>query len=357
VLFRRFVDHAMGDELSPFSQPFNVNDPVHTPGGLNTSDPEVSVALGDAIKDLENAGIPLDSSPRQEQYVPVDEQLPFDSAPPAAPVAGPRIPIHGGVGDPNGEFNAIYAPFITGKGYAPVYFGSSFVQAITWNNGPCPVGATTLTYSLSDNTASPHHSDQTRLFSNHQWVTDRFCPTAVLADTQSTTVLPDDSAAPGVSGRPCPRATGSLSGTRLGPLSLGFTRRRARIKLRRFATGSDRQVDLFCLAGGGIRAGYGHRSQFGSLPGKPLSLNDRIVWLTTANRHYRLRGLAAGVSFAGARRLKPKGPITLGSVKWYLVPVGRATGLLEVVHGRIAQTGIALRRVSDTLASARILLR
>ena len=357
VLFRRFVDHVMGDETSPFSQPFNVNDPVHTPSGLNTSDPQVSIALGDAIQDLENAGMPLDASPRQEQYVPVDEQLPFDNAPPTAPVAGPRIPIHGGVGDPNGEFNAIYAPFITGKGYAPVYFGSSFVQAITWNKGPCPVGATILTYSLSDNTASPHHSDQTRLFSNHQWVTDRFCPAAVLADTQSTTVLPDDYPAPGVSGRACPRATGSLSGTRLGPLSLSLTRRRARIKLRRFATGSDRQVDLFCLAGGGIRAAYGGRSQLRSLPGKPLSLNNRIVWLATANRHYRLRGLAAGVSFARARRLKPQGPITLGSVRWYLVPAGRATGLLEVVHGRIAQIGIALRRLSDTVASARILLR
>jgi acyl-homoserine-lactone acylase len=193
VLFRRFVDHAMGDELSPFSQPFNAGDPVHTPSGLNTNDPEVSVALGDAIQDLENAKIPLNASPGQEQYVATNEQLPFDNAPPTAPVAGPRIPIHGGVGDPNGEFNAIYAPFITGKGYAPVYFGSSFVQAITWNKGPCPVGATILTYSESDSTASRHHTDQTRLFSNHQWVTDRFCPSAVLGDTKSTTVLRDDS--------------------------------------------------------------------------------------------------------------------------------------------------------------------
>ena len=192
VLFRRFVDHAMGDHVSPFSQPFSISDPVHTPSGLNTSDPEVKVALGDAIQDLQNAGIPLAASPRQEQYVPSSEPLPFDNTPSAAPVAGSRIPIHGGVADPNGDFNAIYAPFVAGKGYAPVYFGSSFVQAITWNNGPCPVGASILTYSLSDSVASPHHSDQTRLFSNHRWVTDRFCPAAVLSDTKSTTVLPDD---------------------------------------------------------------------------------------------------------------------------------------------------------------------
>ena len=194
VLFRRFVDHVMADKDSPYSQPFDASDPVHTPSGLNTGDPEVSAALGDAIQDLDNAGIPLNASPRQEQYVATNEQLPFDNTPPTAPVGGPHIPIHGGVGDPNGEFNAIYAPFIGGKGYAPVYFGSSFVQAITWNNGPCPVGGTILTYSLSDSTASPHHTDQTRLFSNHQWVPDRFCPAAVLADTRSTAMLPDDSA-------------------------------------------------------------------------------------------------------------------------------------------------------------------
>jgi len=196
VLFRRFVDHAMTDQLSPYSTPFDVNDPVNTPRGLNTSDPEITTALGDAIADLDNAGIPLDASPRQEQYVVSDERLPFDNTPPAAPLAGPRIPIPGGVGDPNGEFDAIYAPFILDQGYAPVYFGSSFVQVVSWNNGPCPVGGTILTYSESDSTASPHHTDQTELFSQHRWVPDTFCPGAVLADTRSTTVLRDDSYVP-----------------------------------------------------------------------------------------------------------------------------------------------------------------
>src|SRR5579884_3857556 len=200
VLFRRFVDHAMADELSPFSTPFNVDDPVNTPSGLNTSDPEIKTDLGDAIADLQNAHIPLDASPGQEQYVATGEQLPLTFTVPTAPVAGPRIPIPGGVGDPNGEFDAIYAPFVTDQGYAPVYFGSSFVQVVGWNNGPCPIGATILTYSESDSTASPHHTDQTRLFSEHKWVPDTFCPAAVLASTKSTTVLRDDSSTklPGV---------------------------------------------------------------------------------------------------------------------------------------------------------------
>jgi acyl-homoserine-lactone acylase len=193
VLFRRFVDHAMADKLSPYSTPFNVSNPVNTPSGLNTTDPEIKTALGDAIADLDNAHIPLNASPAQEQYVVTGERLPFDNTPPAAPVAGPRIAIPGGVGDPNGDFDAIYAPFITDHGYAPVYFGSSFVQVVGWNNGPCPLGGTILTYSESDSTASSHHTDQTKLFSQHKWVPDTFCPQAVLRDTKSTTVLRDDS--------------------------------------------------------------------------------------------------------------------------------------------------------------------
>jgi acyl-homoserine-lactone acylase len=193
VLFRRFVDHAMTDELSPYSTPFNVNNPVNTPSGLNTTDPEIKTALGDAVADLNNAHIPLDASPGQEQYVVANERLPFDNTPPAAPVAGPRIPIPGGVGDPNGEFDAIYSPFVTDHGYAPVYFGSSFVQVVGWNKGPCPIGGTILTYSESDSTASTHHTDQTKLFSQHKWVPDTFCPQAVLRDTKSKTVLRDDS--------------------------------------------------------------------------------------------------------------------------------------------------------------------
>jgi hypothetical protein len=193
VLFRRFADHALADELSPFSTPFDVDDPVDTPKGLNTSDPEIKTDLGDAIADLANARIPLDASPGQEQYVASSEQLPFDNSPPSTPVAGPRIPIPGGVGDPNGEFDAIYSPFVADKGYAPVYFGSSFVQAVGWNNGGCPIGGTILTYSESDSTASPHHTDQTELFSQHKWVPDTFCPAAVLAGTKSKTVLRDDS--------------------------------------------------------------------------------------------------------------------------------------------------------------------
>src|ERR671937_502175 len=120
VLFRRFWDHASSAEPSPFSHPFSTSDPVHTPYGLDTNNPQVRLALIDAINDLQGAGIPLDAAPGDVQMGPGG------------------IPIHGGPGDPNGDFNAIYANFTAGKGFDPILEGSSYVQAVTWHDGPCP---------------------------------------------------------------------------------------------------------------------------------------------------------------------------------------------------------------------------
>jgi acyl-homoserine-lactone acylase len=42
---------------------------------------------------------------------------------------------------------------------------------------------TLLTYSQSSNPDSPHHSDQTRLFSAGRWVTSRFCEEDILSSS------------------------------------------------------------------------------------------------------------------------------------------------------------------------------
>ncbi len=171
VLFRRFWDHASGAEPSPWSTPFSASDPVHTPNTLDTNNPQVRLALGDAISDLQGASIPLDAAPGDVQKGPGG------------------IPIHGGPGDPNGNFNAIYATFDPGKGFEPVHEGSSYVQAVTWHAGPCPDARTILTYSLSTNPRSPFFDDQTAMFSRKRWVTQRFCAKDVKAHTVTTTTV------------------------------------------------------------------------------------------------------------------------------------------------------------------------
>jgi acyl-homoserine-lactone acylase len=53
-----------------------------------------------------------------------------------------------------------------------------------------PVTRTILTYSESANPDSPHHSDQTVLFSRKQWITERFTQAQIHADpTLRTTLL------------------------------------------------------------------------------------------------------------------------------------------------------------------------
>lgn len=69
---------------------------------------------------------------------------------------GQQIPIPGGPGDPDGDFDAIYQDVLHQPGTDPV-LGSSYIQAVTWDRGSaCPNAAMLLTYSESTNPNSPH---------------------------------------------------------------------------------------------------------------------------------------------------------------------------------------------------------
>jgi acyl-homoserine-lactone acylase len=178
ILFRRFWERALAAQGGPWSNAFDANDPVHTPNGLNTSNPQVQQAFGDAINDLNGAHIALDAAPGDVQYTTR---------------YGRHVPIHGGPGDPDGDFNAINLSW-TPQGYTDNQHGSSYVQVVTWHDTPCPDAATILTYSESTNPDSPFAGDQTQMFSNKQWVTERFCRADVLAHTLSTIFLSDAAA-------------------------------------------------------------------------------------------------------------------------------------------------------------------
>jgi acyl-homoserine-lactone acylase len=176
VLFRRFWDNLyQADEPdSWWARPFDPADPVNTPNTLDTAWPGVPIALGDAIADLNDADVPLDATIGDVQHIVR---------------GGRRIPIHGGPGDPHGEFNAIESPFVPGRGFGEVAGGTSYVQVVTWNDGPCPDAATILTYSQSANPRSRYFADQGPLFSRKRWVPERFCRADVLRHALSTTVL------------------------------------------------------------------------------------------------------------------------------------------------------------------------
>jgi acyl-homoserine-lactone acylase len=185
ILFRRFATRALvspgglpinlptGD-LTVFSTPFDANDPVNTPSGLNTASPKVQQALADAVTDLQSAGIPLNAPLRGYQYEKRGDE---------------RIPIHGGPGDPNGDFNAINVSWSADPaepGYPNVPHGSSFVMVTSFTGG-CPDNRSILTYSESENPNSPYYADQTRMFSNKQWVDPPFCASEVNGDPSLST--------------------------------------------------------------------------------------------------------------------------------------------------------------------------
>ena len=168
VLFAAFWNLAQTASPSPFSHPFQLSHPVTTPYGLNTANTTVHTALGDAIQQLNQAHIPIDTTLGAVQYVTYH---------------GSHITIPGGPGDDDGIFNVIYDGTVPGDSLTAPDFGSSFIQVVTWQPGSsCPVGSTILTYSESSNPTSPHFADQTKLFSKKQFLPDRFCQSQISAD-------------------------------------------------------------------------------------------------------------------------------------------------------------------------------
>ncbi|HEV2812497.1 MAG TPA: penicillin acylase family protein, partial [Solirubrobacteraceae bacterium] len=167
-LFRRFAERALGANPSPFRTPFDPEDPVGTPSGLNTDNPQVRQALHDAIGDLAAAKLPLDAPLSAIQYE----------------TRGERIPLHGG---PNrlGLFNVIDTLYDPDKGYTDVGYGATYIQAVQFTAGGCGLEArTVLGHSLSTDPTSPFFANGTKLFRDKQWVDQPFCERDVEALTQ-----------------------------------------------------------------------------------------------------------------------------------------------------------------------------
>ncbi|MEU2118560.1 penicillin acylase family protein [Streptomyces sp. NPDC016459] len=167
LLFDRFWRKFTGT-VRPADQwkvPFSPTDPVRTPHTLNTSAPGFAKALTDAAAELRAAGIPLDAPLGAHQFVVRN---------------GQRIPVSGGT-ESLGIWNKTESVWdAAGGGYIEVAHGTSHVQAVGWDGGRCPVARTLLSYSQSSNPASPHYSDQTRLYAGERWVTSRFCEKDIL---------------------------------------------------------------------------------------------------------------------------------------------------------------------------------
>ena len=149
----------------PWRVPFDAADPVNTPRDLDPGDPKVLAALSGAVDDLRAKGVPLDVALGDKQ---------------AEPRGSERIGIPGCT-EAEGCFNIISTRRDEQGNYDP-FTGSSFVMAAGFDSRGRPGGSAILTYSQSENPLSPHHADQTRLFSQEQWLPMRFTEAEIKAD-------------------------------------------------------------------------------------------------------------------------------------------------------------------------------
>ena len=165
-LFRELADQGG----LVWAVPFDVADPVHTPRTLAVDDPAVLEALGRAVAELTAAGIALDARLGDIQGEPRGDRV---------------IPIHGGTGRA-GAFNVISAPFRGEDAYLDVTSGASFILAAEFTPAG-PRSRAILAYSNSTDPTSPHHSDQTELYSRKEWVDLDYHEADILADEALTT--------------------------------------------------------------------------------------------------------------------------------------------------------------------------
>lgn len=158
-LFREFWRTA-SQIPGVYREPFDKARPVDTPTGLKLTDAatasKVWAALEAAVKKVRDAGFALDAELGSVQ------RAVFTDA---------DIPLHGG-DEIEGTLNNLgdrAQPGIGKKGIR-IDYGSSYIQTVTFDDRG-PVAQAMLTFGQSSNPASPHQTDQLKLFSTKQWPT------------------------------------------------------------------------------------------------------------------------------------------------------------------------------------------
>jgi hypothetical protein len=149
-------------------------------------------------------------------------------------------------------------------------------------------------------------------------------------------------------GAACPAASGRLSGTRLGALHLGMTRAQARHTFTHSSDRGRRYQDFFCLSPNGVRVWYASPRLLRSLPHHERSkYSGRVVWASTSNPYYSVRGIVPGAALRTARARLTHGRLFhVGLNYWYLAPNGRTTAVLKTRHGVVEEIGIAAKALT-----------
>ena len=154
-VFRKFWTNLGVSDYAGFGVPFNKADPINTPRDLIIND-KTRTALGDSIKYFNDRTIALDAPLGSLQFV-ID-----------AGKNNEKIPMHGGFGG-EGVFNVASSSQNSDGTYGPVTNGPTYMQSVTIDSKG-PVVEALLAYSQAGDTTRPYHRDQTRRYSDKEWI-------------------------------------------------------------------------------------------------------------------------------------------------------------------------------------------
>ena len=156
-VFRKFWTNLGINGLSNkgFNVPFDANNPINTPRDLIIND-ATRKALGDSIAYYNSKTIALDAPLGSLQYV-------LDAS-----KNNEKIPMHGGFGS-EGVFNVASSSQNSDGTYGPITNGPTYMQTVTFDNKG-PVAEALLAYSQSADSTRPFHRDQTRRYSDKNWI-------------------------------------------------------------------------------------------------------------------------------------------------------------------------------------------
>ncbi|CAA2109165.1 penicillin acylase family protein [Variovorax paradoxus] len=152
-----------------YAVPFSAADPVHTPRGLQASAAtDLRQAFGAAILRVQASGYALDAQRGSMLF---------------ATRGGRKIPLSGGC-DGQGYFTVLCSESRLDQGGYTMDGnpnGNSYMQVVRFPEGGVEAH-TFLTFSLSDDPASPHNGDYTRAYSAGQWLRVPFTEAEITKD-------------------------------------------------------------------------------------------------------------------------------------------------------------------------------
>lgn len=185
-----------------------------------------------------------------------------------------------------------------------------------------------------------------------------YCVTTTATKTSTstgTTAVSTTSSSMSTTSR-CPVAKGTVTGSKLGPFTLGMTRPQAIAADGPSSTRGATYVLYFCELPIGYRVGFPSPLGLSVLPSSQRGKYvGRLIWISTSNTLYKINGITRGSSQAAAiSRLQHGNLFTVGLNQWYLAPFQGQTAVFKIDGGTVQEIGIGYAALTRTPRARRI---